>query len=148
LPSANVALTAILSAEATTLEREMWQTVNQERRAVGLPPYRHDENLSGVARRHALDMVIRGYWGHVSPEGQTYRERLAAAGLDPVWAGENYYSGYHSREHFVEMAVDWFMDDPPHRDNILHKVYTRIGVGIVGGPEGAYTVVLDFAGDP
>jgi len=126
----------------------MWQAVNQKRSAAGLLPYRLDEDLAAVARDHAIDMVVRGCWGHVSPEGQTLQDRLSAAGLDPAWAGENYYHGYYDAEEFVESAVAWFMDDPPHRDNILHGVYTHIGIGIVGGPPGAYTVVLDFAGDP
>ena len=147
LTTASVVLTPTLSAETAALEQEMWQAVNDKRSAAGLPSYRLDQDLAEVARNHAIDMVARGYWGHVSPEGQTLPDRLAAAGLHPGWAGENYYYGYDSAEDFVELAVTWFMDDPPHRDNLLHEAYTRVGIGIVEGPPGAYTVVLDFVGD-
>lgn len=125
----------------------MWQAVNDKRKTAGLPPYRLDEELAAVARNHAIDMVVRCYRGHVSPEGLTLQDRLAAAGMHPERAGENYYLGYYDAGEFVELAVTWFMDDPPHRDNILHEVYTRVGIGIAGGPPGAYTAVLDFAGD-
>ena len=109
--------------------------------------YRLDRTLAAIARAHALDMVTRGYWGHITPEGKTYRDRLAEQSLEPYWAGENYYYGYYPAGEIVETALAWFMDDPPHRDNILHQHCTRIGIGIVKGPPGAYTLVLDLAGE-
>ena len=39
------------------------------------------------------------------------------------------------------------VDDPPHRNNILHAYYTRFGVGVAYRLPGWYIFVLDFAGD-
>jgi uncharacterized protein YkwD len=39
------------------------------------------------------------------------------------------------------------MADPPHRANILHQNFNRLGVGVAQGESGWYTFVLDFAGD-
>jgi uncharacterized protein YkwD len=50
-------------------------------------------------------------------------------------------------EEAVAHTLNWFLDDPPHRRNILHDYYTRIGVGVAYKPTGWYIFVLDFAGD-
>jgi len=125
----------------------MLEAVNRERSSHDLPPYRFDEALAAVARAHAQDMAARGYWSHVTPEGKTYRDRLRERELEPYWAGENYYYGFLPAKEIVETALAWFMDDPSHRDNILHESCTRVGIGIVEDAQGAFTLVLDFAGD-
>jgi uncharacterized protein YkwD len=125
----------------------MLEAVNRERGTYGLSPYRLDEALAAIARAHARDMVARGYSGHVTPEGKTYRDRLAEHGLEPYWMGENYFHGFYPADEIVEAALAWFMDDPPHRDNILHEHCTRIGIGIVEELHGAYALVLDFASE-
>ena len=124
----------------------MVDAVNAERQARGLPVYQADADLAAVARAHAQDMANRGYMGHVTPEGQTYRDRLKENGIEPYWAGENFIYVVRPATETVPYAIAWFMDDPPHRDNILSAHYTRIGVGVAGGPEKGYIFVLDFAG--
>jgi uncharacterized protein YkwD len=125
----------------------MFEAINRERAQHELAPYHLDETLGQVARDHAQDMVSRGYLDHVTPEGKTYRERLEQRGLEPYWAGENYYYGFFPADEVVEAALAWFMGDPPHRNNILHEHCTRIGIGIVEDRQGAYMLVLDFAGE-
>jgi uncharacterized protein YkwD len=135
------------AAELVGLEAAMLAAVNAEREARGLPPYRLDDTLATVARAHAEDMVARDYVGHTSPEGKRVRDRLRDAGLDLDRAGENYYVTTRPAEEAVAHTLGWFMDDPPHRNNILHGYYTRIGVGVAYRPPGWYIFVLDFAGD-
>ena len=125
----------------------MLDAVNDERHRSDILPLRHDDQLAGIARAHARDMVARGYAGHVTPEGKTLRDRLEESGLAPGWAGENYFQVYLPEDDVAGTALAWFMDDPPHRDNILHRRYTRLGIGVASGPQGQYVLVLDFAGD-
>jgi uncharacterized protein YkwD len=125
----------------------MLEAVNAERQARGLPAYRVDETLAAVAWAHAQDMVARGYLGHFSPEGKGVRDRLRDAGLDLVRAGENYYVTTRPAQEAVAATLAWFMGDPPHRANILHGYYTRMGVGVAYRAPGWYIFVLDFAGD-
>ena len=125
----------------------MLEAVNRERAAKDLPPLAHDDVLASVARAHAQDMAARNYSGHVTPEGKTFRDRLAEGSLAPGWAGENYYIGYLPVEEIVETAVAWFLGDIPHRKNLLHWRYTRLGVGVAWRPKGGCVLVLDFAGD-
>jgi uncharacterized protein YkwD len=85
--------------------------------------------------------------GHTSPEGKRVRDRLRDAGVDLDRAGENYYVTTRPAEEAVAHTLSWFMGDPPHRNNLLHDYYTRVGVGVAYKPSGWYIFVLDFAAD-
>ena len=135
------------SADLASLELMMVKAINEERQKRGLPPYRVDQQLTMAARAHAQDMVARGYFDHVTPEGKTLRDRLRERGLEPYWAGENWLRAVRPADEVVQYAMEWFMADPPHRDNILHSHYDRVGVGVTEGPSGWTTFVLDFAGE-
>lgn len=139
--------TATLSPVLAALEQEMVDAVNAERRAGELPPYEVDPALAAVARAHAQDMVDRDYLSHITPEGKTYRDRLSENGLEPYWSGENFIYVVRPAEETVAYAIAWFMDDPPHRDNLLSVHYERIGVGVASRPGSGYIFVLDFAGE-
>jgi uncharacterized protein YkwD len=138
---------AEVSPELAALEEAMVAAVNAEREAHGLSAYRVDDTLSSVARAHAQDMVARDYVGHTSPEGKRVGDRLRDAGMGLDRVGENYYVTTRPAEEAVAYTLAWFMGDPPHRNNILHDYYTRIGVGVAYGPPGWYIFVLDFTGD-
>jgi len=97
-----------------------------------------------VARAHAQDMARRGYMAHTTPEGRSYSDRLAATGIEPAWRGENIMLSVSPAEEAVEESLTWWLDDPPHRDNILHPQHTHIGVGVAQRPEGWYVFVMDL----
>jgi uncharacterized protein YkwD len=129
------------------LEQSLVEAVNAERRTGGLSVYVIDEQLTLIAWGHAQDMVKRGYFGHVTPEGRTLRHRFQDRGLAITWVGENIYLSVKPASQAVQAAIGWFMGDPPHRRNILHQHFNRIGVGVAQEPAGWYTFVLVFAGD-
>src|SRR5207248_3248732 len=70
-------------------ERRMLATVNSERQRNGLRPLRMDPQLQVVARAHSRDMYERDYFSHVSPDGKSAFDRLRAAGVKFLAAGEN-----------------------------------------------------------
>jgi uncharacterized protein YkwD len=125
----------------------MTEAINAERRAQGLHPLSVDEALTTVARAHAQDMVARGYFDHVTPEGVTLTDRLEDQGLGFNWVGENIQRNTQSIDKTVQYAADWFMNSEPHRNNILNDRFRRIGVGVAEGPSGWYTFVLVFASE-
>lgn len=129
------------------LEQSMVEQVNAKRRAEGLAPYRVDQQLTLMAWGQAQDMVKRGYFSHVTPEGRTLRDRFQERGLATNWVGENIYLSVKPANQAVAAAVGWFMGDAPHRRNLLHSNFNRIGVGVAQGANGWYTFVLVFAGD-
>jgi uncharacterized protein YkwD len=120
--------------------------VNAERAKAGLPFYQVDQEVTAMALTHAQDMVVRGYFGHVTPEGVTLRDRFAEANLtDVVNVGEDIQRNTRPPTETVQFALNWFMNSRPHRANILHSDHNRIGIGIVEGPPGWFTFVLVFA---
>ena len=54
--------------------------VNAERTSRGLRALRRDAQLAQAARRHSADMVRRDFFAHVSPSGETLKDRVRAAG--------------------------------------------------------------------
>ena len=87
-----------------------------------------DATLSRVAQRFAEDMDRRGYFSHVSPEGQTLGMRLRNGNADFGYAGENIARGQESS---LEVMNSW-MNSPGHRANILKSQFRRIGIGHSG----------------
>ncbi|MEW5961302.1 MAG: CAP domain-containing protein [Chloroflexota bacterium] len=126
------------------LESELIKAVNAERLAHGLPPYQVDEALSAVAGAHAQDMANRGYRSHVTPEGKTYLDRLAEAGIMPRWWGENIALSVRPAEEAVADTLARWLSDAPHQRNVLHPQHTHIGVGVAQTPEGWYVFVMDL----
>ncbi|MDM8528065.1 LysM peptidoglycan-binding domain-containing protein [Anaerolineales bacterium HSG24] len=128
------------------LQQQMILAVNAHREAHGFVSYIADESLNQIAMARAQDMDKRGYFSHVSPEGQRVRDYVRNQGLIYTWVGENIERNTQPEASTVNHSVTWFMGHPPHRHNILHPNYTRIGVG-VSNQHHFYTFVLVFAGD-
>lgn len=116
----------------TALELEVLARTNQERVARGLSPLEWDNLAAQVARAHALDMLRRGYFAHVNPEGESPADRLHKAGGVEVEVGENlaFYENYPDSRIPAEAVRGW-MNSPHHRDNLLKPSYTHLGVGLV-----------------
>jgi uncharacterized protein YkwD len=135
----------VVAANITSLEDGMIAAINGQRAEQGLTAYAVDETLTAVAEAHAYDMVSRGYFSHVTPEGETLRGRLQEAGVELHWVGENIQRNTQPADRSVGTAISWFMGSRAHRNNILHGHYNKVGVGVVEGPPGWYTFVLIFA---
>ena len=135
----------VVAANITSLEGGMIAAINDQRAQQGLGAYALDETLTAVAEAHAYDMVSRGYFSHVTPEGETLRGRLQEAGVELHWVGENIQRNTQPADRSVGTAISWFMGSRAHRNNILHGHYNKVGVGVVEGPPGWYTFVLVFA---
>ncbi len=133
--------------ELVALAEEMAQAVNTKRQAQGLTALIPDEQLTTLALVHTQDMVARGYFSHVTLEGQTLRDRVQEHGLELNWVGENIQRNIRPANEAVQYAIEWFMNSRVHRNNILHSHFDHIGVGVAEGPPGWYTFVLVFAGD-
>ena len=151
-PNANPTLPRIISPAAplanfTTLEQQMATAVNAARQTQGLPSLTVDAPLTNVARAHGQDMVSRGYFSHVSPEGITLDGRLQEHHLAFEWSGENIQRNVQAAGATVQYAINWFLSSRPHRHNILHSHYDRLGISVTEGPPGWYTYVLVFGGD-
>lgn len=130
------------------LEKSIFRLTNEVRRKRGLAALKWERSLSLVARAHSVDMLQRGYFSHVDPEGRTPRERVLAGYPHPLsLAGENIWTGSGhdpgDTRLLARIIVDNWMSSPGHRQNLLNPDYTDIGVGVVGrGQEIRATQVL------
>lgn len=121
------------------LEARMLELVNTERRAAGLQPVRADPVLVELARAHSRDMLARGYFAHVSPEGQDLGDRLRRARIGYLAAGENL-----ALAPTLISAHDGLMHSPGHRANILRPQFGRVGIGVLDSGRHGLMVTQDF----
>ncbi len=117
------------------LERLVFENTNRKRRWHGLPPLANDATLAQISRRHSSDMLRRGYFDHVTPEGVTPEQRVAAGHRSLIGVtGENVWSGsgypLEELDDVARIVVDDWMESPGHRENVLRPGYTHLGIGI------------------
>lgn len=120
-----------------SVESHVLRLINDERRKAGRVPVLVDERLSTAARAHSYDMLTRGYFDHVSPEGLTPADRVAGVHRRLVGvSGENIWSSsggaQTDAEDTAKRAMRGLMNSPGHRENILRETFTHVGIGAAG----------------
>jgi uncharacterized protein YkwD len=117
------------------LEGRLHLAVNEFRREQHLIPLERRPELDAVARAHSEDMARRGFFSHTSPEGDTWVERLARAGIGGfTMAGENV--GQTSRAEPNREILEGWKASPAHRENLMWRPMNATGVGIARAPDG------------
>lgn len=111
------------------VREDLLSRANAERRRRGIPPLRENALLDQAAQAHAEDMLRRSYYGHESPEGATAIDRAGRASYQAAAIGENVAQGQAS----VPEVVDGWMASPEHRDHILGRAFSEIGLGLAFG---------------
>ncbi|MEX2043355.1 MAG: CvpA family protein [Patescibacteria group bacterium] len=116
------------ASECLNDARGLFNQANQERAKRGLDMLEWDDRLRAVGLEHSRDMLARGYFSHVNPDGQDPFDRMAAAGITYAVAGENL-----AFAPTVDIAHTGLMNSPGHRANILKADFRRLGVGCADG---------------
>ena len=107
-------------------EQEVLDLINEERANYGLAPLTVSYALEISSGNHSVDMVSNDFMSHTGSDGSSYWDREVRAGYTGRWGGEILAS---SRTHDTpQEAVDWWMNDPPHRAIILAD-YQDFGAG-------------------
>lgn len=124
------------------LEQQLLELTNRRRAESGqVAELQADPGLARVARAHALDMLERGYIGHVGPDGRDVGERVGILYRRFIGgAGENL-----AEQEGIDVArladqtgplaaklMDGWMSSPGHRRNILEPDYTHMGLAAAG----------------
>ncbi len=119
------------------VEQQLFQESNAVRQKQGLEILKQNDLLQEVARNHSEDMLKRNYLSHVSPEGKAVADRvqLKVKKLQTD-LGENLHmisaaQGLYDAAAVAELMVSDWMNSKPHRENILAKKFTQLGVGCV-----------------
>ena len=113
--------------------------VNVERARHGLRALHASSRLTAAADRHSADMVVRGYFAHVTPEGASVADRVRQTGYlggSRDWSlGEDIGWGTYDLGTPTAIVAAW-MKSPPHRAIILSGRFREIGVGVaIGTPD-------------
>ncbi len=98
---------------------------NVERHRAGLPILSSDPLLTRAAMLKMQDLFARQYFAHESPSGETIDDLADRVGYAYIAIGENLAMGTFQTSKEV---VDAWMDSPGHRENILSRTYSQIGI--------------------
>ncbi|WP_173918382.1 CAP domain-containing protein [Halobacillus sp. Marseille-Q1614] len=124
---------SLIAQDPSEFEKEVVELVNEERAKEGLKPLKMYERLSDLARLKSEDMAERNYFDHTSPTYGSPFEMMDQYEFKYWSAGENIAAGQRS----PEQVMEGWMNSPGHRENIMKKEFTHIGVGYVEG-SGSY----------
>ena len=105
--------------------------MNEERKSEGLSELTTTTVLCEAANIRAAE--IAEVFDHNRPDGRSCFTVLKECGISYSSAGENIAAGYATPEDVVK---GW-MNSSGHKENILNKNFTKIGVGYYCG--GSYT---------
>jgi uncharacterized protein YkwD len=123
------------------VEEEILRLSNEARRAEGYPPLQPEPTLRDIARGHSDDMITRGFFDHVNPDGLDPAARIASRHRQLIGVtGENIWGSDSCNlrgncdpsnpEKLAQEIFTGWMNSPGHKANILEKDYTHLGVGI------------------
>ena len=110
------------------MEDKLLLLVNEERSGRGLSELRFDPLLRAMARAHSQKMIVENRLGHDFPGYEGLDGRAALAGVYFSKIGENVAKSETFVTRFFHEAL---MASPEHRENILDRDFTHLGVGIV-----------------
>ena len=111
--------------ESSTLTVEdLVASMNRERIARGLRPFRLNQALCLAAADRVRDMLAKHYFNHVSPTGRDPFSWVDRRGYDYTDIGENLAVGYLT----AEDVVDGWMHSAGHRENLLRSAFAEVGI--------------------
>ena len=110
-----------------TLVLEEIKYVNEYRKKAGISNLEYDENLSIRANVKVLDMYYGKYFSHNDKRGNSWLKLSDELGIFTY--AENIAYG-HSK---AKSVTDMWYKSKGHKDNMLNKAYTKIGVAYRSG---------------
>ncbi len=116
--------------EAILTKAGVIKWTNNQRAKYGLPPLKENSKLDNSAALKTEDMFKNQYFGHVSLTGVEIGDLAVEVGYEFISIGENLALGNFAND---ETLVQAWMDSPGHRENILNKNYSEIGVAVIKG---------------
>lgn len=146
---------------ATTIADLIFTYSNDERRLRNLPALTRDSDLDRIAIENSGDMAARKFFDHTNPDGEDPVDRAERHGYDQLKTlpdGRQFYgigenivkipvgsSIYEfgdidpdDPDRIARVAVESFMNSPPHKEALLLPEHEKIGIGVVFDGENYY----------
>ena len=130
-------------------EQAVIEMTNAYRRENKLAEVSADPELARAARTYAAYLAKSGAFSHTA-DSRDVGARARASGYEWCSIGENLAMNSDSRgfetHALARQTVEGWINSPPHKENLLGRTYTDIGVGVVQapGPNPKYITVQVF----
>lgn len=125
------------SPEMARLEEEVARRIDAAREREKLPPLLTDPVMSGLARDFSRLMAQEGFFSHTAPSGETFEQRIRAAGVRYSQIAENLFMSVGAVDP-AERAVKSWLESTGHRGNLLQPRFTHTGIGAWRNGERVY----------
>lgn len=137
---------SVLGRVTTITSAGLLVSTNDQRADNQLGPLQLNSQLSQAAAAKAHDMITKGYWDHIAPDGTEPWEWIDNSGYVYQEAGENLAKNFST----AGAAVAAWMDSPSHRSNILSNTYQDVGFAVVNGKinNAPTTIIVAFYASP
>lgn len=136
--SSNNNTTTVSEATLRQWEQEMVELINEERAKVGAPALTVDTHEMQFAQYWAKHLTTEFKHSNIDEK----REFCASIGISysDIEGGENITTADSIKDATIKKpsirAMELFMASEGHRNTLLDKEYTRVGVGFAVGPTG------------
>src|SRR5438105_15306746 len=124
-----------VTTEAQQLTQQLFQFINSERAACGLPPFAWNSTLASGALLHSWNMAHCGF-SHYCPDGSTPYQRIANegfAGLSDCGESIGLAGPYPTAWAGVYSVQESMANEPRggwHRIHLFSTTLHRIGIGL------------------
>ncbi|MBQ2974404.1 MAG: hypothetical protein IJE19_08615 [Clostridia bacterium] len=112
-----------------------FHVVNGLRAIHGSPALEYCDVAETAIRLFSEDMAARGFYDHVSPEGETVADRLHAQGINFKACAENILKA--SSGNTFAYADAWYNSHDGHREGMLSTDYDFVGIAFVIADDGS-----------
>jgi uncharacterized protein YkwD len=132
-------------SDLSGMESFLLAKINEQRAAAGLGQVRLSSAVTNVARTRSNDMAERNYFSHTMPEGSNFLSILTDRSIGFKYAGEILARNNFPDDQAAEVAIDSYLNSPPHKAIIMDGRYNVVGVGYSKSGEDAmhyFTVIF------
>jgi uncharacterized protein YkwD len=127
---ASAAVTSVAPAVLSAQEAKLVGYLNADRAALGLVAVRTDSRLMAIARARSADMIAKGYFSHMQPDGRNVFDIIKSQNITWYGAGEIIAWNNYSMDVTASTANRQWMNSPGHKAIVISPNYNYVGVGL------------------
>jgi len=136
------------SLDIQRIEREIFDNINEERKATGTNTLKWNSKIAQVARNYSKTLSIEGF-AHTDLEGRNVGDRLKENKIFYTIVAEDLYmlEGLSDEGNMSRTIVSGWMKSPGHRSPIVDRdgLFSDGGAGVYCEKKNCYAVMV-FAG--
>lgn len=117
------------SLGAAVIASKVLDLENSVRVSAKLPRLKENKALADAAYKKAYDMIGKGYFAHVTPEGDAPWKFINDAGYGYIYAGENLALDFGESSDVVSAWIA----SPAHKENVMGLNFSETGIAVVEG---------------